>query len=268
MPPKQPIRRFDLVAAILVSLTVGFSAGKVYIREGGWVDRVLRLKAITSRKLISNYMRNHAVRNLQIGAGPRELAGWLNTDIEPQGGEAYLDATKPFPIPTGGLTYIFSEHVFEHLSYNDGLAMLRECHRTLQPGGKVRIATPNLLTLIRLFQDSKTDEMRNYMSEKLKYFPETLPLIISPQCVILNYELKSYGHQFVYDPQTLRESLERTGFQAIKEFTPGESDDSQLRGVEARHKLPDHAINDYGLLDRIRKSHCSTQLSGKRQIPS
>jgi predicted SAM-dependent methyltransferase len=248
MPSKPPTRRFDLIAAILVSLTVGFSAGKVYVREGGWVDRLLSLKASISRKqIISDYIRNHAVRKLQIGAGGQGIAGWLNTDIEPQGGEAYLDATKLFPIPNGGLTYIFSEHVFEHLSYNDVLVMLRECHRTLQPGGKVRIATPNLLTLIRLFQDSKTDEMRNYISGKLKapYWPETLPLTVSPECVILNYELKSFGHQFVYDPQTLRESLERTGFQAIKEFAPGESDDPQLAGVEARQKWSDHAINDY-----------------------
>ena len=43
----------------------------------------------------------------------------------------------------------------------------------------------------------------------------------------------------------LRESLERTGFQSIKEFAPGESDDPQLAGLEVRHKEPNHATNDY-----------------------
>jgi predicted SAM-dependent methyltransferase len=202
---------------------------------------------VGSRLMIKNYLGTHSVRKLQIGAGGTNLSGWLNTDIEPVPGEAYLDATKPFPIPDGALSYIFSEHLVEHLSYRDGLAMLRECHRTLRPGGRVRIATPNLSVLIQLFQDPKTDEMRNYLAAKLAagYWPEKLPRTISPECVILNYEMKSWGHQFVYDPRTLRESLERTGFQDIKQFKAGESDDPQLTGVETRHRVARHMTNDY-----------------------
>jgi predicted SAM-dependent methyltransferase len=200
-----------------------------------------------SRLIIPDYLRTHSVRKLQIGAGGTNLSGWLNTDIDPAPGEAYLDATKPFPIPDGALAYIFSEHLFEHLSYSDGLAMLRQCHRTLQPGGKLRIATPNLLTLIQLFRDSKTDEMRSYIDSKLgaDYWPEPLPRTVSPECVILNYELRSWGHRFVYDPRTLRESLERAGFQAVRQFAPGESDDPRLAGLEVRHKAPAHVVSDY-----------------------
>lgn len=231
---------------LIVGAIVGLAG--VPVGVGGAYSLKSSLEATANSNKISNYLRDHSVRKLQIGAGgAKGFPDWLNTDIEPQADEAYLDATKPFPIPSGVLTYVFSEHVFEHLSYHDGSAMLRECHRTLAPGGKIRIATPNLLSLIRLFQKSKTDEMRNYISGKLKapYWTETLPQTVSPECVILNYELKSFGHQFVYDPQTLRESLERAGFQAIKEFAAGESDDPQLSGVEVRHKWSEHATNDY-----------------------
>jgi predicted SAM-dependent methyltransferase len=235
-------------------LIVGAVVGLTGVPVG--LSGAYTFKAISNRKQISNYITNHAVRKLQIGAGDSQkgFADWLNTDIEPQPGEAYLDATKPFPIPPCVLSYIFAEHLFEHLSYNDGLAMLRECHRTLKPGGKVRLATPNLLRLIRLFQDAKTDEMRNYIDGKVLFISrglkaenpaETLPQTISPECVILNYELKEWGHQFVYDPHTLRESLQRTGFQDIKEFAPGESDDPQLTGLEVRHKGSYHLLNDY-----------------------
>lgn len=206
------------------------------------------VKAAQSHFLISNYLRSHAVKKLQIGAGgSKGFDDWLNTDIEPQSGEAYLDATKRFPIPDGVLSYVFSEQVFEHLSYRDGLAMLRECHRTLKPGGKIRITTPNLLKLIQLFQDAKTDEMHTYIDGTISggYWPEPLPRTVSPECVILNYELKSFGHQFVYDPKTLRQSLELTGFQAIKEFAPGASDDPQLAGIDVRHKASVHVRNDY-----------------------
>ena len=48
---------------------------------------------------IADYMKHHAVRKLQLGAGDFNLSGWLNTDIGPIEGQAYLDATKPFPLP-------------------------------------------------------------------------------------------------------------------------------------------------------------------------
>ena len=229
---------------------VAASAG-VFLGMAGVVAGAYGVYNRDQRNVIPDYLRTHAVKKLQIGAGGagggREFAGWLNTDIEPVAGEGYLDATKRFPVPDGALSYIFSEHLIEHLSYRDGSAMLRESYRTLKQGGKVRIATPDLSRLVKLFQTSKTDEMRDYINGKLgaAYWPETLPLTVSPECVILNYELKSFGHRFVYDPQTLRESLQRAGFQAIEEFAPGESDDPQLRGLEVRHASRDHAVNDY-----------------------
>src|ERR1017187_1103147 len=59
------------------------------------------VKAVQSHHLISIYLSSHAVKKLQIGAaGAKGFDDWLNTDIEPQAGEAYLDATKPFPIPS------------------------------------------------------------------------------------------------------------------------------------------------------------------------
>jgi predicted SAM-dependent methyltransferase len=84
--------------------------------------------------------------------------------------------------------------------------MLRESHRTLKPGGKIRITTPNPLRLMQLFQDNKTDEQKTYLDGTLTggYWPEPLPRTISPAAVILNYEMRSFGHKFLYDPQTLR----------------------------------------------------------------
>src|ERR1017187_506297 len=121
------------------------------------------VKAVQSHHLISIYLSSHAVKKLQIGAaGAKGFDDWLNTDIEPQAGEAYLDATKPFPIPDGVLSYIFSEQVFEHLSYRDGLSMLRESHRTLKPDGKIRITTPNLLRLMQFVsgqQDRRAEDL-------------------------------------------------------------------------------------------------------------
>jgi SAM-dependent methyltransferase len=41
------------------------------------------------------------------------------------------------------LHFVFSEHFFEHLFFDDALALLRECHRVLASNGVVRISVPD-----------------------------------------------------------------------------------------------------------------------------
>jgi predicted SAM-dependent methyltransferase len=202
-----------------------------------------------SSRAVREYEQTHTVRKLQIGAGHLDYPGWLNTDIEPGPEEVYLDATKRFPIPDGSIQYIFAEHVIEHLSYDDGLAMLRECYRVLAPGGKIRLATPNLLKYIALFQEPKTDEVRTYLRLKLQV--HGWPQSARPEAMILNSEMRSFGHEYLYDPGILSGRMAEAGFRTIAEFPPGESDDPQLRGIDARHNAPDlnwRAVNDHEVM--------------------
>jgi len=198
---------------------------------------------VASPRLIHAYLRDHTVRKVQIGAGAIDKAGWLNTDIEPGENEAYLDASRPFPLPGGSFQYVFSEHVIEHLTYEQALAMLKECHRVLAPGGKLRIATPNLVRFLELFQAAKTGEAREYIRRKLEW--HELPLTPEPETYILNVEMRAWGHQFVYTPGMLRASLEAAGFRDVREFGPGVSDDPELAGVEARANSDVQDINAY-----------------------
>jgi predicted SAM-dependent methyltransferase len=202
--------------------------------------------SLNSARLIREYNRTHPVRKLQIGAGRIDYPDWLNTDIAPGPGEVYLDAAKPFPTTDGSIQYIFGEHVIEHLSFDDGLIMLRECYRVLAPGGKVHFATPNLLKYLQSFQEPKSPEVRNYLRRKLEVHNWLQTSV--PEAMILNMEMRDFGHQYLYDPRTLSDRLAQAGFHMIAEFPPGESDDPQLRGIEARHNSPDKSwreMNDY-----------------------
>lgn len=187
---------------------------------------------ILSPSRIDAYMKANSVRKLQIGAGPSQKPGWLNTDIEPVREQVYLDATERFPLPDSSMHYVYSEHVIEHISYEQGQGMLRESYRVLAPGGKVRVATPNLKQFIGLFQEAKTAEMQNYTLEKLRW--HEWPATPDPECYILNQELREWGHRFVYTPKMLRASLESAGFQNIRELAAGETDDPVFRSVEMR----------------------------------
>src|SRR5579863_8121614 len=151
------------------------------------------VKRATSPREIDAYLSSHPIRKLQIGAGGAVYPDWLNTDIEPSQKEVYLDATKHFPLPDASIHYIFGEHVIEHLSYEQGLAMLRECHRVLAPGGKIRLATPNLLKYFALFREPATEEAQRYIAAKLKEYG--WPQTSRPAATILNLEFRSFGHQ-------------------------------------------------------------------------
>jgi predicted SAM-dependent methyltransferase len=181
---------------------------------------------------IDAYLKTHSVRKLQIGAGSSHKSDWLNTDIEPSREQVYLDATERFPLPDNAVHYVYSEHVIEHISYPQGLGMLKESYRVLAPGGKVRVATPNLMKFIGLFQETKSKEMQSYMLDKMGW--HEWPVTPDPECYILNQQLRQWGHQFVYTPKLLRASLEAAGFKDIKELVAGESDDPTFRGVELR----------------------------------
>lgn len=41
------------------------------------------------------------------------------------------------------MTFVFSEHLFEHLFFDEAAALMRECSRILKPGGIVRTVVPD-----------------------------------------------------------------------------------------------------------------------------
>jgi predicted SAM-dependent methyltransferase len=186
-------------------------------------------------KIIADYVSQNEILKLQIGSGSSLLSGWLNSDYQPQlPQQIFLDATKPFPFSDCTFQYVFSEHMIEHISYHQGLYMLRECFRFLKQGGKIRIATPDLTSIMNLFRADKTDTQKRYIAWSVEF--NQLPSVCAAECSILNSMMRCWGHQFIYDFATLRNSLEQAGFQNIRRVPPLQSDDENLRQLESHIK--------------------------------
>jgi len=183
---------------------------------------VLYHQRFTEPRTIREYFETHSIRKLQLGAGGHSVDGWLNTDIEPKANEVYLDATSDYPFPSGSFHYVFAEHLIEHLPWEGGLKMLKECHRVLAPGGKIRIVTPNLAKTFQLINVSTDVEVRKVIkaSRRLYDWPET-PVM---PAYVFNKTMREWGHQFIYDPATLRKTFELAGFTEIKERRIGSRD--------------------------------------------
>jgi SAM-dependent methyltransferase len=191
------------------------------------------LLRVKSRYGFAKYVREHAVRKLQIGAGPSKMDGWLLTDIDTKlhYPTLFLDATKKFPVAGSCFDYIFSEHMIEHVSHEDAKRMLGECYRALRPGGKIRIATPDLKVLLNLASAEKDDLAMRYIAWSIKNF---LPIGTPPDPVfVINNAFRNWGHQFLYDEALLCKTLTDAGFQYARRVNLGQSEDPHLRDLES-----------------------------------
>lgn len=208
-----------------------------------------RVRGATRRarrsRQIDTYLHTHSERKLQLGTGDNRLDGWLNTDIHDFSGNGevvYLDLRRSFPLPDDSFDVVFSEHVIEHVDYADGLHCLRESWRVLRPGGRVRVATPSLERLLRLYDANLSDVQKRYLHWARESFVADADADL-PGFVVNNF-VRAWGHRFVYDVQTLRHALERAGFADIEEHAVGESGDERLRGLE-RHIPEASEFNEY-----------------------
>ena len=193
------------------------------------------LWVLKRKKVIKNYLKNNTIKKLNIGAGPNMLSGWLNTNIMSITKEdIFLDASIRFPFKDDTFDYIFSEHQIEHLTYTQGLVMLKECFRILKPAGKIRITTPNLESFINLYKNPKEIE-KVYIDYTVKrLFPE---LEQNKEIFVLNKLFSYFGHRFIYDKNSLELNLKNKGFADIKFYTVGVTGDNIFKNIEQHPKM-------------------------------
>lgn len=210
---------------------------------GFWRDlrRLAQLpRRAADRALVQHYLAANPVRKLQIGAANSVLPGWLSTDVRPASKQvAYLDATQRFPFQDRSIDYIYSEHMIEHIRWNKGAFMLRECRRILKPGGKLRVATPDLKVLLGLYEQKSGATGDQYVKWITDVFlsdvGEYRPVHV------INNAFRNWGHQFLYDGELLEKALRHAGLQDIRRCAFGESEDPQLRGIESHGVNADNA---------------------------
>lgn len=200
-----------------------------------------------TQAIIDEYLRTTEVRKLHLGSGGRRKDGWLNTDVRPGPGEVDLDASKPFPLPSGSVHYVYGENLVEHLSFDDGLSMLQECVRVLAGGGRARFATPSLDQVVSVLRDPPTPEASAYVAGKARW--HQYPRTADPACYLVNHQMRAFGHQFLYTPSMLRARMEEAGLVDVEELAVGESRDPELRDLESRAKWKGgervDLLNDY-----------------------
>ena len=175
---------------------------------------------------------------LHLGAGSSIIDCWTNVDIISNearckklnrawdGRELDLihDLMEPLPYNDDSVDFIFSEHVLEHFTVKDGLVLLRDWHRVLRPGGRLRLAIPSIEGILETYNNPDVLEERCEKTGRK----------LMPKCKFMNEVFRSYGHLFMYDYEYLSLVLKTIGFQGILKHLPKKSNVIELAGLETR----------------------------------
>jgi predicted SAM-dependent methyltransferase len=164
---------------------------------------------------------------INLGCGHSPLRGWVNVDLArgPQV-DIVWDLRRNLPFASASCSAIFSEHVIEHLSKEDGENLLRECFRILQPEGILRLSTPDAGKFLRSYAGDA----------EFLHHPEFSQAIDTPLDRI-NQMMREYGqHLWVYDVASLQLLLQRIGFQSITEQSFGKSIHPQMQSIDNQNR--------------------------------
>ena len=170
------------------------------------VDRRRRMRA--SRKLLPTLAQRRPLR-LDIGGGYRKGAnGWITVDISHEC-DLYWDLREGIPFADSTVDAIYSSHLFEHLTYEQGQALMKDCLRALTPGGTFSIVVPNARMYIE-----------HYLGQRelpAEYFGWTPAYNNTTRIDAINYVAYMAGeHTYMFDQENLLCVLEQAGFAEVR----------------------------------------------------
>ncbi len=157
---------------------------------------------------------------LDVGCGPNFGPDRINLDYTWRHGiDICCDITRGLPLPDNYVGGVFSEHCIEHITLTQALAVFTEIRRVLMPGRYVRIVVPSLEIYLDCYHAKRP---MPYNLDDMIIGP-----IASP-AVSINRIMRSHGHQFIYDYETLKAALETTRFSDVRQRNLGDGADPKL----------------------------------------
>lgn len=108
------------------------------------------MKSLTLSK-VSHLVHIQLPIRIDIGAGEQMgKHGWLTLDRN-FSCDLYWDLIDGMPFPDSTVDSIYASHVLEHIPVHGLMGILRECNRSLKPGGSVSICVPNAKLYIEAY---------------------------------------------------------------------------------------------------------------------
>jgi predicted SAM-dependent methyltransferase len=179
---------------------------------------------------------------LHLGCGSTVVPGWENLDKSPSivlaripglrrvlatarvltdaqaqavfpPGIVRADVRRGLQYADGSARYVYSSHMIEHMARWEGLALVRECARVLEPRGVLRLATPDLALLVDGYERARGEHgaADTFMSG-LGTFAERP----GSRIATVLQRLFTAPHQWLYDEESLAHLLLEAGFTDVR----------------------------------------------------
>jgi predicted SAM-dependent methyltransferase len=119
---------------------------------------------------------------LNLGCGQKYHRDWINIDFV-SSSEYVLEHNllNGIPLNDNEVDVVYHSHVLEHFSKNDGFRFIEECFRVLNKNGIIRIAVPDLETIVKeyltnlqLALEGNIEAKHNYEWIKLELFDQMI----------------------------------------------------------------------------------------------
>lgn len=147
-----------------------------------------------------------------IGAGKKKYDGWISTQEE----ELNLLSLDQWEKITESeeIEAMLAEHVWEHLTYEDGIKAAKNCYKFLKPGGYIRCAVPD----------------KNFRNE----WYQNMIKVGGPG----HEDHPAAEHKIVYDYKTLVKVFESAGFEVtLLEYCDEQGDFHYKEWDESKGKI-------------------------------
>ncbi|HVS12271.1 MAG TPA: methyltransferase domain-containing protein [Planctomycetota bacterium] len=146
---------------------------------------------------------------LHLGCGSERREGWVNVDANPAVKPDLVSCVESLPaFEDGSAAVIEACHLFEHLTYDQALAALKEWHRVLAPGGELFLELPDLDACIRILGKHRDERGIDLGMIGLYGWPPDIAEEGVPQI-----------HKWAWSKRALAAELRKAGFGAV-EFGP------------------------------------------------
>ena len=139
-------------------------------------------RSTTNQNLVEQIVAANQL-NVNLGAGSTSYSDWISAEFTDIDASSERDWERYFG--PGSISNVLAEHVWEHMTAEQGFAAARMVHRYLKKGGCFRVAVPD----------------RNHPSPE--YYDDC-----KPDPFIL-------GHKVFYDKDQMVELLRSTGFAEV-----------------------------------------------------
>lgn len=182
-------------------------------------------------RLFLEDIRKHSNKGLHLGAGGSKIPGLINCDLFNPEADIKVDSTNLEMFDNESIDLIESNHMIEHLSFEDTERALEEWYRVLCVNGLLVLTFPDILKICQ-----------NWLKYTYLYrlFPRPEKLDYMVKMLVGSQEHEGMFHRNAFDSRRISRILSKHGFNVEFTFSPYPIRPTPSLLVIARKiKLPD-----------------------------